>query len=197
MERRTEFISEIALIFLPLLGVMVALAAVLKLLDAAPDRLDRLRATLVERTPVTRIVNFETFEEAEKKLGVAILIPAYFPDYLTWPPASIYAQQDPLTISLIVRSADLREGLIIRQSFSKTDDASPLLPEPFIVLRRSSVELDERTSGVLVEGKDSDGTPRNQLYWRMRDRQIDMVTTFSASELLRMAQSVHSRSEGD
>ncbi len=190
---RLQFVDEMKSILLPLLAVTITIALGLKALDFLPAQIERIKATILVSTPTDRILRFDSLEEAEDKLGVKILVPAYFPDYLIWPAASVYAQHEPLTVTLIFRSLDLREDLLVRQSFAKGDEPLPLFAEPFITLERSVINLDEQTEGILIEGKDIDGAPRNQLYWTVQDRHISLVTPYPVFELLRMAESIHAR----
>ncbi len=192
-----RFATEMASIFLSVLGIAAVLALALKMLDLAPEQIERMRGSFTGAAPVTRVLRFGSVEEAQSQLRVAVLTPIYFPDYLVWPAAYVYAQREPLTVTSIFRSSDLREGLTIRQGYAKTEGLDPLLPQPAIVIRRSTVLIGQDREGVLIEGKDGDGTPRNQLYWRMDGVQIDMVTRYSVDELLRMAQSMRPQGAGD
>lgn len=184
-------VAEIKTILVPLLAVTMIVALGLKLLDYLPSQIERLRASMAERSAASRVLRFDSLEAAERQLRLEIPVPIYFPDYLEWPAASVYAQREPATVTIVFRSADLREGLTMRQALAPGPE--PLFPEPFVTLSRSEVQLDMRTTGVLVEGMDNDGAPRNQLYWSIRDRHIALMTPFSAPELLRMAQSTHFR----
>lgn len=192
MISRFELADDAKNILLPLLAVTIVVAFSLKVLDFLPSQIERAKSTIWKTTPAVRILRFDTFEDAEKSLGIRILVPAYFPEYLVWPASLVSVQNEPLTVSLIFRSKDLREGLVVRQSFAKSDGPLPLIAEPFAVTRRSFVELNSDTEGILIEGKDIDGVPKNQLHWRVQDRFVSLATPYPVSELLQMAESIHS-----
>lgn len=200
-----RFLTELGDILAPLLTVVAVVAIVLKMLDIAPSQLERLRATVAERDVAARTLRFDSVQDAEEKLKMEALVPVYFPDYLIWPPAAVYAQRDSqrdsMVLTMIFWSIDLREGLLVRQGPASGDEPRSWFAEPFVVQSRSIVsldvnlngEVDVEVHGLLIEGKDSDGGARNQLTWRLEGRDISLVTPYSVGELVRMGESVHFR----
>jgi hypothetical protein len=194
----SELLAEAGQMLPPLFFVVAVAAIVLKMLDLTPSQVEKLRATVAVGTGASTTLRFESLEEAEAMIKTEPLVPIYFPDYLAWPPATIYAQRDSMVLTVIFRGTDLGEGLSIRQGQATGEEPRPLFAEPFVVQGRYSIELsiagqDGPIQGFIIEGKDSSDAPRNQLSWRLGNRDISLVTPHPVSELARIAESMHPR----
>lgn len=182
MARLSHLLREFPGILIPV-GLVLGIAAlVLSLLNSVPAQLQGS----------DRILEFKNIREAQMELGISISVPAYFPDYLSWPPAFVQAQRKPaLTVLLLFLSREKdREALWISQVIAEEDKESlTQLPEPKKVLQRSKVDVGEN-EGELILGRDTDGKPYNYVRWRHGNRHLAIATIYAPEELLKMARSM-------
>ncbi len=176
----------------PLLLTVALAVVILRLLNVLPAHWQNLVAG---RTPAPWVLNerldFSTIEQAEEDLDLKVLTPSYFPSNLTWPPASIRGQREPVrVVSLLFHSSDGRQALQIREIFWTEKDLPFPVPEPMEVLETREVGLDG-TEGRLLLGQGLGGEPVNQLRWQANGVHLVLTTVFSAEELLRIAESIH------
>lgn len=138
------------------------------------------------------IQKYQNIEEAEARLGIDIMLPAYYPDYLAFPPARIEVEQEPvLLISLFISSREEGKGiLIIREIISHSLSLPPGAPRLKEVWEETEVGIDGNL-GTLILGKGSDGNFYNEVVWRAEDRHFILTTTLPPAELLKIAQSLH------
>jgi hypothetical protein len=165
------------------LGLVVgATAGLLRGLDALPGYL------LGEPREVKR---YRTLEEVERKLGERVLLPAYFPDTLRWPPAAIRLASGPLpslTLTFTGRDGG-EERLILSQAVGGGGAASPRLLPPGLVLYATAVPVGG-TEGELSRIKGEDGAIWHDLPWRREGRQVALRFRGPVEELLKMARSM-------
>ena len=138
--------------------------------------------------------SFATVEEAERALGLRVTLPAYFPDYLVWPPARITGQHEPypqLSISFLSREKGT-EALWLVRAVPETREQLPHLIVP----------ADIRETGPFVVG-DLAGTRivalgggiiYYQFSWWQEDQYMVIATTYPEEELLSMVRSMDSQS---
>lgn len=176
-----HFLQEMAGVVLPLVTVMGITAVALGTLKMVPP--------LLREEPSRE---YGSIEEAGWALGQSISIPAYFPDYLAWPPASIVVQRQPnLEARLLFRSRwEGAEVLWIRQIPSRIEPPTPFFPQPVQVLERRTVALRE-AQGTLLVARAEDGTLYRHLGWISGDRYLEVTTRYPEEELLTMGRSMH------
>ncbi|MFH1141910.1 MAG: hypothetical protein V1724_09710 [Chloroflexota bacterium] len=179
--RAARFLKELPRMVLPLLIVVAAIAVALRLLNLVPAHIKAQ----------TAVKEYATVEQVEAALGTRVILPAYFPDYLSWPAYRITVQRRPaLDIWLHFLSRDgSREALSIRQIVWPEGTPPVAIAEPDEVLQRTSIEVDS-ARGTLLVGQAADGSNLNQLRWRQGDRYIVVTTVHSLAELLRIASSM-------
>jgi len=169
-------------------GIVFPAVFVLGLAALALHGLDRVPAYL---QPGTMPQTFASVQAAERGLGMRIPLPAYFPDYLEWPPASVVARQRPgPQVSLLFR---LQEGddLGLAMLIAPEKALPPTLPMPIpaVVLSSRQIDLDG-TSALLVTGRGPTGGPFNRLSWVANGYRYTLATSRPVAELLRMARSL-------
>ncbi len=139
-----------------------------------------------------KVLEFKDTRDAQLALGIKISRPAYFPDYLAWPPALIQAQKRPAIAVLMTftsREQD-REVLWIHEVIGQVDKVFVTqLPEPKKALQRSKIDLNG-DEAELVLGQGLDGEAYNCIRWKHSNRYIAMATVYSQEELLKMARSM-------
>ena len=134
---------------------------------------------------------FNAVEEAEYKLRIKLLLPADFPDYISWPPAETQAQQRPYRmVSLSFRDRRNQDLMMtIHQVFS---EQTPSLPELFPLNsygQEIPIKLNRQAATFASFIKD-DGQRWNCVWWRGSDRQVIITARFSETELLKIAKSM-------
>ncbi len=144
MVKAVCFIRALPGILGPLAFTIVIMALGLRLLDVAPG----YATSLVAGPPpppnvLDEKLAYSSIEAAEKDLGVQVLVPYYFPSYLSWPPSSVRGQREPAkVVSLLVRSADGQQALQIREIFWRGGQLPFPIPEPAEVTETRDVDLD-------------------------------------------------------
>ncbi|MEW6033355.1 MAG: hypothetical protein AB1603_00705 [Chloroflexota bacterium] len=178
--KATDWLLRLAMTALPPLVLLAVTAAGLRLLNTVPTR---IQGPTVE--------HFNSIEEAERKLGVDIIVPAYFPDYFSWPPKAIMAERQPyFTIHLsFAQRATGSEALWVHQILSNDSRAAESIPSPLDVLQDKSF-LVKGHQGRLIVGADVNGEPLYQLRWWSDRRYFVVTTTHSLEELIRIAESM-------
>ncbi len=101
--------------------VTAASAGLLRVADAFPSWLEGEPA---------RVRSFHDLAEAERSLGAPLLLPAYFPDSLRWPPDSIRVRgRSPATVALVFLRKDGGRPLLFVQTVGGDRPIAPsLLP---------------------------------------------------------------------
>jgi len=185
MAARSEamrFLKEMPGIIFPILLVTMLAGIGLKLLGAVPS--------YIRGGPP--VESYATLEEAELALRMDILLPAYFPDYIRWPPAAITAQKEPgVMVSLLFLTRDgSRKAMWVHEIMPPSLDLEASIPEPKQVWRRTTVTMNGE-EGWLLLGRDEEGYPSNQLRWPARGGFFIVTTIYPEEELVRIAQSMH------
>ena len=173
---------EVAFVLATLGLVMGATAGLLRGLDSLPGYL------LGEPRGVKR---YRTLEEVERKLGERVLLPAYFPDTLRWPPAAIGLASGPppsLTLTFTGREGG-EKRLILSQALGGGGAASLRLLPPGLVLQTTAVSLGG-IEAELSRIRGEDGAIWHNLTWRGEGRQVALRFRGPVEELLKMARSM-------
>ncbi len=165
-----------------ILVVVGITAAVLFLLGMLPSHLQAL--------PGVR--EYDTLEEAQRALGFEIVIPTYFPSYLSWPPARITVEISSVSQveTLFVSSEQNTEVLLVMQSTAKDGSLPPSLPWIETVLDEMPISVGD-SAGSLVIGGGENGQLMNGAQWKTNNFLFTMVTTQPVQELLSLARSMH------
>jgi hypothetical protein len=133
---------------------------------------------------------YASIEEAEADLGFQITVPAYFPSYISWPPAEITGQQLPIPgVETVYDSPYGAKILVISQMVSDSREPTDALPWVKTVLEKTSITIGDNT-GVMITATDADGHPLNGAYWKSDNFFYVVVTDRSESELLTIVRSM-------
>lgn len=131
-----------------------------------------------------------TVQEAERRLGAALMLPGYFPQRLAWPPAEIrLAGGRRGSAALTIADRAGAPAIEVLQSTSEGVPIAPQLLADRNVLRvqRTKVGAYPATlSSVLV-----DGVPWQELGWEQRGRAVLLRSRGDLDELYHMAHSTH------
>ncbi len=135
---------------------------------------------------------YRTIEDVKEELGIKnIILPAYFPQHLIWPPSEIFAQSRPFPMVLLhftdrdtgeiilaVRQADFRD---------RAPRESRLVHEK--VIRRDDVMMKGR-KGLLATGSCPDGSSCHSVTWQEGNHIFTVTEKGPVEELLRIAESM-------
>jgi hypothetical protein len=158
--------------------VFAAAAALLAALDAVP--------AMVGGQP-REVRRARTVDDVERRLRARLVLPAYFPARLAWPPERIrYVLSPPGAVALTVAARGQGAGLLLAQTILPGPIPGRLLPEAQ-ELDRSPVPVGP-AAGVLSRVIE-DGEMRWQLTWQQGGRSLLLRSEGSVDELLRMARS--------
>ena len=170
------------IILAPVLVVGVA-ALILYILGTLPAHLPGAQG---------RIEEYGSVEAASLELGFEVVVPVYFPNYLSWPPDKILGQTDPFPMAQVsfLSSEDRNEALLTIQIVS--DEPDPPVPLPWldVIEERLPVVINENT-GELTVGRNDKGEAVNAVHWNVDGQYFVMVTTASVKELVSLARSMY------
>lgn len=129
-------------------------------------------------------------QEAERRLGVRVILPAVFPQRLAWPAARVrVAGGRRGTVELTF--AD-REGAPALQLLQSTDEGEPIAPT---LLGGRTVHGVQRTTvdarPATLSAVHVDGVAWQELTWDVRGRTLVLRGRGDLDELYRMAASIH------
>lgn len=182
VSRMARFLKEAPrMLWAPIVVGIVAL--VLYILGTVPSYL---------QSPVGGAREYNSLEEAELELGFEIAVPAYFPSYLSWPPARIWGQLEPVPMvqMLFLASNQYAETLLITQIVSESEDLPVALPWIEVVRQEMPVTINGN-EGRLIVGERADGRLVNGAYWRAGNFHFVVVTVQQVRELLTLVRSMH------
>lgn len=165
--------------------VLLGAGGALRALDALPQWLGG------ERRGVTR---FPSIEGAERALGERLFMPAYFPDTLRWPPASIRVfDGPPAWAALEFASRDGgTPGLVMYQARGTGAPAAVAVMPPARVLHEVDLPMEVGTA-TLVRVELPDGAIGNDLVWHRGDETLALRYLGPADELVTIARSLRRR----
>ena len=131
-----------------------------------------------------------TVEEAERRLQAKVLLPAYFPDTLRWPPAAVrFTRDEGGAVALSFDGQDGAPALVL----AETVGAGAALPDALLgrraVIQRQSAPLGDGAELARVVAED--GTLWNQLEWTLGSRRFVLRGRGSLDDLIKMARSIH------
>lgn len=179
--RTVNLLRALPGIVLPLLFVVAAVAVSLRLLNMVPANIKAQ----------TEVREYATVEDVERALDMKVWLPAYFPDYLSWPAYKITVQRRPaIDIWLHFLSRDgSREALSVREIVWEKETPPDNIAGPDTVLQSTSMDI-KGARGTLYVGQAADGSSLNQLRWQQGDRYIVVTTVEPLPELTRIADSI-------
>jgi hypothetical protein len=163
-------------------GTVVVVLLILKLLNWLPSVLQ-----------AEGVKKYRSVEDAKAALKIPhIYLPAYFPEYIAWPPAEIFAQRRPFPMIMMHFSRRDSMGFVL--SFFQADSKAGYEPEYkshiLYVKKRSTVDIKGRPG--LLEIAVCSGRERcNRLSWIEKGYQITLIADDSPEQLLRMAESMY------
>jgi hypothetical protein len=141
------------------------------------------------------VVHVADVAEAQRRMGARLLVPAYFPDTLAWPPARIdMVLGPPATVALrITNRVGDREGREEQLRIAETASGLGPLPRDLWpeakVLHVTRVTVgDEETE--LLRVLTDDGVFWHELSFTLAGRRISLRSRGGVEELLRMARSM-------
>ncbi len=135
---------------------------------------------------------YDSIAEAKHSLGLdAVLVPAYFPEGITWPPSFILAQQKPYqAVVMEFKETKTREtALIVIQSSSTGSDAQLQRIRLSEVKEETSYRLKGK-SVLLQVGICDNGKACSRMTWRDNGLRCTLVLLSSPFELITIAESM-------
>ena len=135
---------------------------------------------------------YDSIEEAGSELGFDVIVPVYFPSYLSWPPDEILGQSKPFPrVEMTFLASDRHtEILLIYQMVSDGRDFPEPLPWIKTLGQKIPVAINN-SQGELMVGKRANGDTVNGVRWRVNGRHFLVVTTQPVQELLALARSMY------
>lgn len=152
--------------------------------------LGRVPAYLPGAEPAVR--EYNSIEEAASELGFDIVVPVYFPSYLTWPADKIQGQTKPFPMVQMSFLASDRhtEILLISQMVSTSPDLPVPLPWIETISQKTTTTIND-SQGELIVGRRADGYQISEVHWKVNDRHFLVATTQPVKELLTLARSMY------
>lgn len=161
--------------------VLFAAVLALRAFDALP------RVLSGEHRGVTR---YESIEGAERVLGFRLFLPAFFPDTLQWPPASVRVYKGPPAASALAFAG--RDGSPDRLVIYQVPGARATVPMALMpagqMLQTVQVPMPVG-EGTLIRFEAPDGAIANDLIWYRPDVTLAFRYAGPANELLTIARS--------
>jgi hypothetical protein len=164
--------------------VLGATAGVLRILDALPGRLRH------EPPGVRRVASVE---DAERVVGARLWLPAYFPDSLRWPPATVTVHAGPPpAVTLAFEDAAGEVVLLLVESLARRLAAPPPAPAAPQVLQVRPVVIGD-AEATLSRFVGHDGRVWHDLAWTLDGRSLVLRSRGPAEDLVRIGGSIRSR----
>lgn len=135
---------------------------------------------------------YDSIEEAKRSLGLDnVLVPAYFPEGITWPPSLVLAQIKPYraVVMEFKKAESMETALIVIQSSLHAGDAQ----FQRIALSELKEETQYRLKGKIVllqVGTCDNGTPCSRMKWQDNGLYCTVLLMSSPFELIKIAESM-------
>ncbi len=180
--RSNSGLRELTLLLATLGLVMGATAGVLRGMDSLAGYL------LGEPKGVKR---YRSVEEVERKIGATLVLPAYFPDTLEWPPAAVTLLRGASPVVALSFTGRAGDGprLFIYQTFQQATAMPTELLQSGQLLHSTAVSLDG-TEGELRRILGEDGEIWHALRWKKDGRQFALRFKGPVEEILGIARSM-------
>lgn len=163
---------------LPPLLLALALGLLLRGVRVAPA----LLASLLEGSRVTSAagVEYESLRQAERSLGLEVVLPTHVPAELVWPPVVVRGVEGPpASISFLLLSADQKQALVITET--RLTPSETWAPGGTPIALSSGMGYGEFGGGP--------GAAEGRLVWGTKDLMIEVRGSYSIAELVRIADS--------
>jgi hypothetical protein len=164
-------------------AVILGACVVLLLLDRLPGLLSGLPRGVL---PVG------TVEDAERTLHARLLLPAYFPDTLRWPPVAVDIYFGPPAAAAVAFAG--RTGPVVRLMVCQTIEPAGSVPvkllPPGLILESARTRVGN-DPGTLTRLQLDDGRVVNELTWHRADRLFALRFDGPVEQLMTLAQSVN------
>jgi hypothetical protein len=138
-----------------------------------------------------RVRTASSLSAVEARLGQGLLVPAYFPQWLRWPPSTVRFIEGPPPAVAFTLDASNGEGpvLIVAQSLASDAEVPPRLLPGGTVMESAPVRiLDE--PGTLARVQLPDGGAWQDLSWTEQGRAVVFRFRGHSRDVLRMARSL-------
>ena len=179
--RSTAHLSEALKAAATLLVVLGAIALTLRILNLVPPAL----APDSERA-------YDTVDEARRATRVPVHMPAYYPEYLRWPPMEVrgWAQPAPrVSITVTLRETG-RPAIWLEQWLPPPSEPPSDLPNTAYVVARDTASLRDDAVAELVTYRNLGSQLFHRLTWEADGLWISMTGALPRDELLRIARSM-------
>ena len=182
--------------FLPLVEALktAAVLAVVLGLIALGLRILNLLPPYVSPPPVR---DYPTVDEARRATGVPLYLPAYFPEYLQWPPVQVRGWTAPVPRVSIVAALRVsgQPVLWLEEWLPRLGALEPAFPEGVLdrpqAVKRANVVLRSGITAELVEYRDSGGKALYQLAWEQPELKLVLTAALPLGDVLNMAGSMY------
>jgi hypothetical protein len=139
------------------------------------------------------IKKYSSVEEVRTALKIPrVYIPAYFPEYIKWPPAEIFAQRRPFP--LVMMHFTHRDSRSFALSLFQVDSRAGFEPayksDVLYVRKESQVSINGR-AGNLVIAVCSGRERCNRITWEEGIYSITLVADDTPEQLIKMAESIY------
>jgi hypothetical protein len=172
---------------LELAGSVAILAAVLAGTAGGLALLDGVPAWVNGESRDVRIAR--SLEEAERRVRARLVLPAYFPDTLAWPPERIRVLPGaPPAVALVFTARGGGEPRFVLSQSLGADEPSERLVPAATPLDESRIAVGT-APGTLRRIIGPDGQPWRELRWTQDGRRLVARSKGSLEELIRMARS--------
>ena len=135
---------------------------------------------------------YDSIEEAKRAGGLdTVLVPAYFPEGISWPPSLILAQKKPYqAVVMEFREAEATETvLIVVQSSLQGNDAQLQRIRLSEVKEETEYRLKEKRA-LLQIGTCDNGMPCSRMTWQDGALRCTVLLMSSPFELIKIAESM-------
>jgi hypothetical protein len=164
------------------LATIFVILLVLKLLNWMPSVLQH-----------EGVRKYRSVEEAKAALKIPhIYLPAYFPEYISWPPAEIFAQRRPFPMIMMhFTRQDSRSFVLSLFQVDSKSRYEPVYKSNILhVRKKSTVDIKGRTGSLEIAV--CSGRERcNRISWVDRGYRITLIGDDTPEQLLRMAESMY------
>lgn len=164
------------------LVTIAAVLLVLKLLNWLPSVLEQ-----------EGLRKYDSVDDVSAVLKIPrVYIPAYFPEYIQWPPAEIFAQKKPFPLIMMhFTHRDSKSfALSLFQVDSRTGFDPPYKSDILYVRKESPINIKNRV-GTLVIAVCSGRERCNRITWREGTYSITLIADDTPEQLLKMAESIY------
>ena len=139
------------------------------------------------------IKKYSSVDEARTALKIPrVYVPAYFPEYIKWPPAEIFAQRRPFP--LVIMHFTHRDSRSFALSLFQVDSRAGYEPkyksDVLYVRKESQVKIKGR-EGNLVIAVCSGRERCNRISWEEGIYRITLIADDTPEQLIKMAESIY------